>query len=603
MAKNEEKNCFLYGGQAVLEGVMMVGKSCYCTAVRDGDGEIQVEKERAKQSRVGKTLGKIPFLRGVVNLFSSMVRGTKTIMRSASVFGEDEEPGKVSKWMAEKLKINVMDVITTVSVVLGVCLAVAIFMLLPNFLVGLLAGWLPAIKSTAWEYVLLGAFKLGIFLIYLALILIMKDIRRLYQYHGAEHKTINCLEKGLPLTVENVRGCSRIHDRCGTSFLFIVLIINVVCISLINWAFDVHLIENGILKFLAKVGLEVLFLPLIAGTSYEVLRLLAKCRGKWSIIFKWPGILLQKAFTTREPDDTQIEVAICSLKSAMEMDADESVPEQKFAVSGVLCEMLKETVALFDQNGVDESDAEWIYSLATGKKRSQLKGDNTLITLAQAKRIKNMVDQRLLGKPLWYVVGDTEFYGLKINVDERVLIPRPETEILVEKALKKIKLFDRVLDMCTGSGCIAVALKKHAPDAQVVAVDVSQGALEVAQKNAQENGVQIEFIQSDLFENVVGKFDLIACNPPYIISDEIATLQTEVKNFEPHLALDGGVDGLDFYKKIATALPQFIKEGGYVIFECGEGQAQQIAGLFSTAKRCEIIRDYANIERFVALTF
>lgn len=605
MAKkaSDNKICATVGGQAVLEGVMMVGKTCYCTAVRDGDGDIQIERTRIKASPAVQKINKSPFLRGIVSLISSTVRGTKTIMRSAAVFGEDEEPGKISKWMADKFKLNVMDVIGFASTVLGICLAVGIFMLLPNFLVGLLAGVVPSIKNSAWEFVLLGVIKLAIFLAYLGLILLMKDIRRLYQYHGAEHKTINCYESGQSLTVENVRKNSRIHDRCGTSFLFIVLFINVVCISLINWAFGVQVIENEILKFLAKVGLELVFLPIIAGVSYEILRILAKCRGKISLIFKWPGIVLQKVFTTREPSDDQIEVAIAAFNAAMQMDADEGIQESKFATSAVLSEAVKETADTFEKNGVDVSDAEWIYAITLNKKRSELYADNSLIALAQAKKINALINQRLSGRPLWYVVGDTEFYGLKFFVDERVLIPRPETEILVENALKRAKKGSRVLDMCTGSGCIAVTLKVKNPTLDVVAADIAFDALCVAKRNAEYNAAEISFVQSDLFADVTGKFDLITCNPPYVATGEISELQSEVKNYEPTLALDGGNDGLDFYRRIARDLPKYMNDGASVILECGENQANEIIKEFSDDFNAVIIKDYSNIERFITLTF
>ena len=255
----KRKKCPTYiGGQAVLEGVMMMGKTCMATAVRDPDGEIQVEAKRLTRGKAAKTASKIPFVRGVVNLFSSLVRGTKTLMRSADVYGDEdsEEPGRFENWLANKFKISVMDLVTTISVFLGIMLAVGIFMVLPRLLVSLIPG-LPLV----WEYVMLAAIKLVIFIVYLGLILILKDIRRLYRYHGAEHKTINAYERGVELVPEKVKECSRIHDRCGTSFLFIVLIINIVLITLASWALRIYLIENPVLKFFANLGAEVVLLP------------------------------------------------------------------------------------------------------------------------------------------------------------------------------------------------------------------------------------------------------------------------------------------------------------------------------------------------------
>ena len=172
--KKNKKKCTYVGGQAVLEGVMMMGKTSMATAVRDPDGEVQVEAKRIKKGKHLSMALKIPFVRGTVNLVLSLIRGTKTLLRSAAVYGEDEEeePGKIQKWLAEKCKVNLMDVISVISACLGVVLAVGIFIFLPRFLISLI----PPVQKTVWEYVLLGLFKLIIFIAYLSLILLLKDI-------------------------------------------------------------------------------------------------------------------------------------------------------------------------------------------------------------------------------------------------------------------------------------------------------------------------------------------------------------------------------------------------------------------------------------------
>ena len=315
---------------------MMMGKTCMATAVRDPDGQIQVEAKRLNTSKGMRRVSKIPFVRGIVNMALSLIRGTRTLMRSAEVYGEDEEAGRLEKWLAEKCKINLMSVVSTVAVVLGVVLAIALFMVLPNLAVSGLKQLFPELSGSAWEYVILGVLKLLIFFAYLGIILLLKDIRRLYMYHGAEHKTITCYEKGLPLTVENVMQCSRLHARCGTSFLFIVLAINILVISLVNWALGVAAIQNGILQFLAKLGIEVVLLPVIAGISYEVLKFVAKFNNKFVLIFKAPGFFIQKVFTTREPDESMAEVAIAAFNKVLEMDADPEMPETAVVTGGML---------------------------------------------------------------------------------------------------------------------------------------------------------------------------------------------------------------------------------------------------------------------------
>ena len=585
---------------------MMQGATAYCTAVRDPEGVIQVERLRLNRSPAAVKASKIPFVRGVVNMFSSLVRGTKTLMRSAQVYGgDDEEPGRFQRWLAEKFKVDLMEAATFVSALIGVLLAVALFMILPNLAVEGLVGLFPSLAGSVWEYVLLGVFKLIIFLAYLGLILLLKDIQRLYRYHGAEHKTINCYEKGLPLTPENVKGCSRIHDRCGTSFLFIVLIINILIISLVCWGVGVNRIENNALRTLARLGIEVILLPLIAGIGYEILKLLAKFHGPISLIFKSPGILLQKVFTTREPDLEMIEVAIAAFNAAQEMDADPDMPETHFVIGGILSPMLKDTKKLFAEKGIDESDAEWIYSLVLNIPRSQLEDKERVVKPSEAKKVEEIVHKRLTGRPLWYVIGDTEFYGCKIKVDERALIPRPETEILAEHAIKTVEEGDKVLDLCTGSGCIAIAIAKNCAGkrVQVTASDVSDAAIMLAKENANYNSVDITFIQSDLFSKIHGRFNLIVCNPPYIKTSEIPALQREVRDWEPRIALDGGEDGLDFYRRLAREISRYIAKGGMLMLEVGEGQAEEVLKLFEKRDYAMVVKDYQGVDRILKIAF
>lgn len=605
--KKSKKKCTYIGGQAVLEGVMMMGKTAMATAVRDPDGEIQVEAKRLKRGKHLSRACKIPFVRGIINLVLSLVRGTKILMRSAAVYGDsEEEAGRIQKWLAEKFKVNLMDVIAVISACLGVILAIGIFVFLPRFVVGLI----PRIGEDHWAYyVLLGVFKLIIFIAYLALVLLLKDIRRLYMYHGAEHKTINAYEYGVELTPEKVAECSRLHDRCGTSFLFIVLFINIVIISAANWAVFTYVpvikdVQNGVLRFLINIAIELVLLPLIAGFSYEILKFLAKFDNKFINIFKAPGKLIQKTLTTREPDLAMIEVAIAAFNKVLEMDADPAVAETEFVTSGILSKMLAALKEKFRKNGIDESDAEWIYSIVLGIKRSELSSER-MIAPSESKKIKEIADKRLTGRPLWYIVGDTEFFGCKIKVDERALIPRPETELLADYTVKSVEDGDKVLDMCTGSGCIAISVARRCAKRRVsvTAADISDAAIMLARENAQLNGVNVDFVQSDLFTNVRGRFNVIVCNPPYIRSDEIASLQKEVREFEPRIALDGGADGLDFYRRIAKSIRSYLARDGVLLLECGEGQTEEILKIFGKCSYVMPIKDLSGVDRFLKIGF
>ena len=586
---------------------MMQGATAYCTAVRDPEGAVQVERLRLNRSPSAQKAAKIPFVRGVVNMFSSLVRGTKTLMRSAQVYGGDEgEPGRVQSWLAEKFKVDIMEIATFIAALIGVALAVVLFMILPQLAISGLTGLFPSLTGSVWQYLLLGLFKLMIFLAYLGLILLMPDIRRLYRYHGAEHKTINCYEKGLDLTVENVQSCSRIHDRCGTSFLFIVLIINIAIFSVVAWAIGVDTrIQNQVLRFLARLGIEVVLLPVIAGVGYEILKLLARFHGKVSLVLKSPGILLQKVFTTREPEDDMVEVAIAAFNAALAMDADPAMEETHFIIGGILSPMLAETKRRFAEKDIDESDAEWIYSLVLDIPRSKLEEKERVVKPSEAKQIEEIVQKRLTGRPLWYVIGDTQFYGCKIKVDERVLIPRPETEILAEQAVKTVEEGDKVLDLCTGSGCLAVAIAKSCAQkhVKVTASDVSDAALMLAKENAALNGAEVNFVQSDLFSKIHGRFNLIVCNPPYIRTDELSSLQREVRDYEPRIALDGGEDGLEVYRRIAKEISRYIARGGMLMLEVGEGQAEEVLKMFEKRDYAMVVKDFSGVDRILKIAF
>ena len=607
MKKEKKKESRTYiGGQAVLEGVMMRGRKAYATAVRDPEGNIQVESKRLNPSKKMRVASKIPLVRGVVNFVSSLVSGSKILMRSAEVYGDEGEPSKFEKWCEAKLHLNVMSAVSFLATLLGIVLAVGLFVFLPMYLADLLVDtgtWL--VRYSIGYNLIQGGLRLLIFILYIVLITAMKDIRRVFMYHGAEHKTINCYEKGLPLTVENVQSCSRIHDRCGTSFLFIVLIINVLIISLVYWAAGVHRIDNGVLRFLARLGIEVVLLPVIAGVGYEILKLLAKFHGPVSLALKSPGILLQKVFTTREPEPDMIEVAVAAFNAALEMDADPDMPETHFVIGGILTPLLAETKKQFAEKGIDESDAEWIYSIVLGMPRSQLGEKERVVKPSEAKRIEEICEKRLSGRPLWYVMGDTDFYGCRIKVDERVLIPRPETEILAEHAIKTAEEGDKILDLCTGSGCIAIAIARNCADkkVQVTASDVSDAAIMLAKENAACNSVDVTFVQSDLFSKIHGRFNLIVCNPPYIRSADILTLQREVREWEPRIALDGGEDGLDFYRRLAREIPRYIAKGGMLMLEVGEGQAEEVLKLFEKRDYAMVVKDYSGVDRILKIAF
>lgn len=596
--KDKKERRTSIGGQAVLEGVMMRGESSAALAVRDEDGIIRLETNRVKPFKERNFFLRLPIVRGVYSFIQSLFGGTAYLMRSAEVYGEGE-PSKFEKWLSEKLKVNVMSVVSTLSLIIGLVLAIVLFMWLPQFVRGLLERWcLPEGETFGvWaKNFIEGGFKLLIFIIYILLCSLLKDIRRTFMYHGAEHKTISCYEKGLPLTVENARGCTRVHDRCGTTFIVFVLVI-----SIIVFACFESLIGKGVLNGVLRVLCKLALLPVVAGLSYELLKALAKTRSPIFFPLKAPGLLLQR-ITTKEPTDDMLEVAITAFNAVLEMDADPSIPERKFATAKKRNELVKEITEKLKVGGIDEpAEAEWIVSLTLGVKRDELNSE-AKVSPALTEKVYNLTRERLTGRPLWYCVGDTEFYGYKIKVDERVLIPRPETERLVETALGVINKDSAVLDLCTGSGAIAIAVKKES-DATVTAADISEDALAVAKENAELNSADIEFIKSDMFEDLKGRsFDVIISNPPYINKADMENLQNEVK-FEPELALFGGEDGLDYYRTIAKYAPKFLNKGGALFMEIGYDQAEAVTKLLKKAKDIKVIKDYEGNDRIVKAVY
>ena len=597
-----------------MEGLMLKGKTAYATAVRDPDGNVQIESKRITPPEKRSKLSRCPIIRGVINFVESLTLGFKVLMRSADVAAEEEEtPSKAEKWLEEKHKVSMSSVVEFFSVLLAIIFAFAIFFLAPQLLTKVISSWVgwgesPKGLDLLWFNLIEGGVRLTIFIAYITLMTLSKTLLRTYMYHGAEHKTITCVERGLDLTVENVRGCSRVHDRCGTTFLFIVIFISIIIGSLANYAAAEWLyVKSETVNDIIRLSLKILLLPLVAGLSYEILRLLAKSDAKILYVFKWPGLLLQR-LTTKEPTDDMIECAIAAFRTVQEMDADQTIPEKMFPIGGKLTEILRHTKERFAQAGIDEEEAEWIFALKLSMPKSAIAGgEERILKRAEVQQIFPIVEERLTGRPLWYIFGDTDFYGYTIKVDERVLIPRRETEELVLQVVNGIDKDCQILDLCTGSGAIAIAiakeLEKRGVNATVTASDISDDALALAKENAIANEANVRFIKSDLFSRIRSRFDVIVSNPPYIPTAEIAGLQREVREYEPHLALDGGEDGLDYYRRIAKDAPKCLARGGVVIMEVGDGQATEIAKMFKHAEYTMIIRDLAGKDRFVKAIF
>ena len=284
------------GGQAVMEGVMMQNKDTYAVAVRKPDHEIDVKVSKRKNSKALDAIRKIPILRGVVSFVDSLYLGMSTLMYSASFFEDEDDEGT----LASKKKENAM---LGDTVVLSIVIALALFFALPYFLSGFFK---KVISSQMLIAFIEGVIRLAIFLGYIAIISLTPDIKRTFMYHGSEHKCINCIEHGLPLTVENVRKSSKHHKRCGTSFLLIVMLISILFFMFIR-------VDSKPLQLL----LRLVLIPVIAGVSYEFIRLAGRYDNPVVNMLSVPGLLMQR-MTTKEPDDEMIEVGIASVEAVFD---------------------------------------------------------------------------------------------------------------------------------------------------------------------------------------------------------------------------------------------------------------------------------------------
>ncbi|MBO4343158.1 MAG: DUF1385 domain-containing protein, partial [Clostridia bacterium] len=290
------------GGQAVLEGVMMKSKKYVALSVRQVNGNIVTEVEDSKTIASKHKFFKIPIIRGIVGFVESLILSTKTLSKSAEMLGIEEEESKFEKWLREKFGKSIAYVASAIGIVLGVAVSVGLFFVVPAVISDFVARFtdLRIVKSLVD-----GFSKIIIFLCYLAVVSLIPDMKRVFQYHGAEHKSIFCHEAELELTPENVKKQCRFHPRCGTSFLFILMIIGIL-VSVIYIDTPIYF----------RIPLKLLFLPLVVGIGYEFIRYAGKHNNLFVKIVSAPGLWIQR-LTTKEPDLKQIEVAIASLKAAL----------------------------------------------------------------------------------------------------------------------------------------------------------------------------------------------------------------------------------------------------------------------------------------------
>lgn len=575
------------GGQAVIEGVMMRGSKGQATAVRTPNKKIKIDFKKIVPITKKYKFLNIPFIRGIFVLVDSLITGINTLNYSASFFEEeDESESKFEIWLKNKFGERSNDLIIGATMMLSFAIAIGLFVALPTAIASLFSYLnLPPIALNLIEAMI----RITILLIYMYSISKMEDIFRVFQYHGAEHKSIFCYESGEELTVENVKKFSRFHPRCGTNFLFLIMFVSIIIFSFTGWG-----------GFFERIVLRILLIPVVSGITYELIRWLGKNNNKLSKIIAYPGLKLQE-LTTKEPDDDQIEVAIAALMSA------EGIKPKEKTIGDLLDIGSKE----LKEKNIDTYmlDAQLLLGNVLAKDKLYIiTNRDKNVSIKDEKEYLELIEKRKNRMPIKYILGETEFMGLDFNVEEGVLIPRGDTEVLVEELLSIINEDDElnICDLCSGSGAIGISLANYRKKIMVEEIDFYDIPEKITKKNIIKHGLEdrVKFIKSDLLKESINeekKYDIIVSNPPYIKADEISNLMDDVKKYEPHTALDGGDDGLIFYRRIVEESKVTLNKGGILAFEIGHDQGEEVSNLMNEAGfyNIKLVKDLAGLDRVV----
>lgn len=490
--------------------------------------------------------------------------------------GQKVKESELKKYYIKKL------IAIGLSLLLGVAFAALGLGLLP----GQLGLWIVNYKqSTILRNLVILAFKLLFFALFLLFLRLFPSFNEFLKFNrGAD---VACVFG------DSSKAKGKFCPPRPLNFLNVVIFVFVLAQSVIT-------LVGADFGFWFNLMFHVCIFVLSASVAFELLNLVEMCKAKWIRCFCYPTAILVQA----KPSRTHIETAAVAL---MEMNmlqgqkGREFMSENNRAFAVVYNEVKNKLAAA----GINEkSETDWLIATVLGKNRAEIKLVAS-VSEKQYQDISKAAARRAKGESLDNIFGFTEFYGLRFDVNKKVLTPRMETELLVEQVLKVAKNISqpKILDLGTGSGAIAVTVAKNNPYAVVTAVDISKSALEVAEGNAKKNEVKVEFLHTNCFEGLKRKrkFDIIVSNPPYIATDDIKTLDKNVRECDPLLALDGGQDGLDFYRKIIPNATRRLTAGGTLLFEVGKGQAAAVRKLMreNGFEEIKTIKDYNKIERIV----
>lgn len=570
------------GGQGLLNGVMMNGTKGIATATRMENGSIDLRFERRYRNDEETGLRSFPFFRGIFLILDTIKSGVKSFSLS-----DELVEGILSEEMVDKFKntLNISKSSLTRNIVtfIATFISVLVFMILPSITIYFLREY---IQSNFILGLLESITTIMILILYMYVIGKNEEISTMFAYHGAEHKSIFCYENGNELNVENVRKEKRFHLRCGTNLLFMMLINCSIIYVFLGWE-----------SIIFRIILKICIVPIVAGISYEFVEYTNKSQSIISKIISYPGLRMQ-LLTTKEPNDEQIEVAIMALKKAEGLRVEKTIRE-----------LLNEANQTFKSVDIESYilDAQLLMCHVLQKDKLWLMiNANERIGIEKENEFLELVEKRKNKYPMNYILGTAEFMGIDFIVKDGVLIPRPDTEVLVEEVLKHIEKYEEIdiCDLCCGSGAIGLSIAQYRINTKVDLLDIDDIPKEVTGLNIknQELEERAKFIQSDLFANASNKgYDIIVSNPPYIREEVIKTLMDDVKNYEPHLALSGGEDGLVFYRKIVEKSPNYLKGKSILAFEIGHDQGEDIKLLMETNgfENVVIIKDLAGLDRVV----
>ncbi len=558
-------------GKIVLpmgNGVGVLSEDKLCVSIIDSNGDKKVDGKKIKPN---KKFMDYFFIRGFTYFFKGIYYYYQAYELQSELEVNGEDKNKSAK-NAGKLNFFSGYILFFASIIISFLFGLLVLGFLSSYVINI--GF--EFSSYYLKSFMISLFRVGVVYIILLLLRFIPFMSGVYSFNGAGCMFISDKE-----SFQN-----RAYPLNFLNFLVNIFIISLFVISLV--AININFIAN----FFINLSIFLICIPI----SYELLRFVTFTKLLWLKDIA----LITNFLVCMKPNITHEEVMMAAKNEMTNFDDFERLVKDRVSMSALFAEMQTKLKA---SDKYEESDIDWIIATILNKNRSEIK----LLRSVSAKEYREIMracERRAKGEPLSNIFGFVEFYGLRFDVNKKVLSPRMETELLVDEAIKKIRDFElsTVLDMCTGSGAIAITIAKFT-SCKVSGIDISKQALAIAQNNAEKNNVKVEFIASDLFKGLKKKkkYDIIISNPPYIKSGDIEKLDIEVKKYDPRLALDGGEDGLDFYRKIIGEAPKHLNKKGWIFFEVGKGQANSVCDLLqeNNFENIEIIKDYNKIERIV----